>query len=69
MGQKVKPSYPNRVTRIGMVITAHATVGTIYIQVTNYQIANQIGVIDAGSYFTGTDLETILQEIGSKLPV
>ena len=63
----VRPNYPNRATRIAIVINAHANAGTISVNRTNYPLAEQIGVKDVGNYFTATNLEGILQEIGLKL--
>ncbi len=34
---------------------------------TGASTASQVSVTDSGAYFTGSDLETILQEIGSRL--
>ena len=64
----VKPVYPpHKITRIGMVINAHATVGNVYIQRTNYPLADQIGVLDAANHFTSVGLENILAEIGTRI--
>lgn len=65
----VKPQYPNRATRIGIVINAHSNAGTLLFQRTQYFRASDIQVVDSGNYFGGAhDLESVLQFLGSKIP-
>jgi len=64
----VSPVSPNRIIRVGYVITAHNTEGIVFIDIQpRSNSAKHIEITDSGGYFTGTEVETALQEIGNAL--
>ncbi len=61
----VSPVSPNKVIKIGYVMRAHNTEGIIFVDIhQRSNAAKHIELTDVGGYYTGTEVETALQEIG-----
>lgn len=61
----VKPTAPNHILVVGVVTVKNANTGEILVNAYKEPIAEDIPIEDAGDYFTGTEVETALQEIAN----
>lgn len=59
----VSPEDPNFVVKVGFVILAHDTDGIVFVTINQRSnTAKHIRITDANNYYTGTEVETALQE-------